>query len=254
MRRLIHPTVALCILTSLLAWPALPGVAVAQTASRGAVCQEEGTPGATPAAGEPVASPATENSGPAGVFQSDASTIELEHGSALLWASGERSVLLLHGAAYDAASWEAEARALASQGFTVLAIEELSPDAARDGMGYLLDACGASGVTVIGASAGGGPALEVLADEPAGISGLILLSATGDVSALGEYPKLFVASEGEGLTERLTAMADESPGDRNETLILPGSAHAQAIFESDQGDVLVDAILTFLDGTAAWEA
>lgn len=205
-------------------------------------------------ASEAGATPAVDGTGPAGVFQSDASTIELEHGSALLWASGERSVLLLHGAAYDAASWEAEARALASQGFTVLAIEELSPDAARDGMGYLLDACGASGVTVIGASAGGGPALEVLAEDPAGISGLILLSATGDVSALGEYPKLFVASEGEGLAERLTAMAEEAPGDQNEMLILPGSAHAQAIFESDQGDVLVDAILGFLDGTAAWGA
>lgn len=245
MRRLIHPTVALCILTSLLAWPAMT---VAQPESMSQTCQAEqrATPGATPAAGEPVASPTTQNSGPAGVFQSDASTVELEHGSALLWRSGEHSVLLLHGAAYDAASWEPQARALASQGYTVLAMEELSGDAARDGLAYLVDACGASGVTVIGASAGGGPAFEMLGDEPAGISGLILLSATGDAASLGDYPKLFVASEGEGLGERLTAMADEAPGDQNETLILPGSAHAQAIFQGDQGDALVDAILDFL--------
>jgi len=193
------------------------------------------------------------DSGPAGVFQSDARRISLEHGSALLWRSGERAVLLLHGAAYDAASWEDEARALASQGFTVLALEELAPDAVRDGLAYLVEVCGAPGVTVIGASAGGAPALEVLSEDPDGISGLILLGATGEVSALGEYPKLFVASEGEGLADRLAAMAGEAPGDSNETLILPGSAHAQAIFASDQGDALLDAVLAFLNGTAVWD-
>ena len=79
------------------------------------------------------------------------------------------------------------------------------------------------------------------------------MSATGEVSALGDYPKLFVASEDEGLAEQLTAMADGAPGDQNETLILPGAAHAQAIFASDQGDALVEAILAFLDETAAWD-
>lgn len=247
MRRFFLPSIALCILASLLAWPPLTGVAAIQVPGEGPACDTVGTPVATP-----VATPMTTEAGPAGVFQSDAREIELEHGRALLWRSGERSVFLLHGAAYDAASWEAEAQAMASQGFTVLAMEELSPDAVGDGIAYLMDACGASGVVMIGASAGGGPALEVLAEDPEGISGLILLSATGDAGALGEYPKLFVASEGEGLAEQLVAMADGAPGDQNETVVLPGSAHAQAIFESDQGDVLVDAILAFLSETADW--
>ncbi len=64
---------------------------------------------------------------------------------------------------------------------------------------------------------------------------VILLSGTGDVSGLGEYPKLFVASEGEGLADTVRRMAEEAPGDRNEVLILPGDAHAQAIFETNQG-------------------
>lgn len=227
-------------------------MASSQPQHPGTVCQ--GQELATPQVpGTPAATPEMTPVGPAGVFQSDASRIELEHGNALLWLSGERSVLLLHGAAYDAASWEDEARALASQGFTVLAVEELAPDVVRDGLAYLMEACGVRGVTVIGASAGGAPALEVLLEVPAGISGLILLGATGDVSALGEYPKLFVASEGEGLTDRLMAMTGEAPGNRNETLILPGSAHAQAIFESGQGDALVDAILVFLNETAVWD-
>ncbi len=247
MRRLIHPTIALCILTSLIIWPFQTIPVSALSTAQTPECMATGTPAATPASDGAEASPAVGDSA------RDATTVELEHGSALLWRGGERSVLLLHGAAYDAASWEAEAQAMVGQGFTVMAMEELAPDAVRDGIAYLTDACGASGVTMIGASAGGGAALEVLAAEPEEIAGLILLSATGEVSALGDYPKLFVASEDEGLAEQLTAMADGAPGDQNETLILPGAAHAQAIFASDQGDALVEAILAFLDETAAWD-
>ena len=73
---------------------------------------------------------------------------------------------------------------------------------------------------------------------------LILLSAVGDVSGLGEEPKLFVASEGEGrLSEEVRQMAEEAPGDRKEVLILSGDAYAQAIFKSDQGEHLMQAIL-----------
>jgi hypothetical protein len=62
---------------------------------------------------------------------------------------------------------------------------------------------------------------------------VILLSGTGEVSGLGEYPKLFVASEGEGLAEEVRRMAERAPGTRNEALILPGDAHAQAVFGTD---------------------
>ena len=57
------------------------------------------------------------------------------------------------------------------------------------------------------------------------------------------YPKLFVASEGEGLAEEVREMTEEAAGDQNKVRILPGSAHAQAIFETDQGGKLVQAIL-----------
>jgi hypothetical protein len=55
---------------------------------------------------------------------------------------------------------------------------------------------------------------------------MILLSGTGEVSGLGAYPKLFVASEGEGLAPEVRRMAEEAPGERNEVLILSGDAHA----------------------------
>jgi hypothetical protein len=63
---------------------------------------------------------------------------------------------------------------------------------------------------------------------------------------LGDYPKLFVASEGEGLADTVRGMAEEAPGDRNEVLILPGDAHAQAIFETNQGEKLMRTILKLL--------
>jgi len=42
-------------------------------------------------------------------------------------------------------------------------------------------------------------------------------------------------------------MVEEAPGGRNEALILPGDAHAQAIFETNQGEKLVQAILELLE-------
>ncbi len=43
-------------------------------------------------------------------------------------------------------------------------------------------------------------------------------------------------------------MAGRAPGDRDEVLILPGDAHAQAICETGQGEKLMRAILKLLKG------
>jgi hypothetical protein len=79
-------------------------------------------------------------------------------------------------------------------------------------------------VALIGASAGAGPVLQVAREALEEISQIILLSGTGDVSGLGEYPKLFVASEGEGIADQARLMVEEAPGDRNEALIPPSDA------------------------------
>jgi hypothetical protein len=52
-----------------------------------------------------------------------------------------------------------------------------------------------------------------------------------------------VASEGEGIAEDVRRMADEAPGDENEALILSGDAHAQAIFQTKEGERLMQVIL-----------
>ncbi len=229
---------ALAVVFTIVSISVVPASAHAQEATD--ACGADGTPVASPGATPAVAS--------------ESQRIDLKNGEAMLWPAGDRGVLLLHGAAYDAASWEPQASVLATEGYTVLSLETLSSDAVLEAIEFLVGECGVMGVTVVGASAGGASALDALGNDPQGVAGLILLGATGEVDALGDYPKLFTASEEEGLTDQLETMAEDAPGEANETLILPGAEHAQAIFESDQGDALVEAMLSFLDDTAAWES
>lgn len=89
--------------------------------------------------------------------------------------------------------------------------------------------------------------LRAAEENPDAADQLILLSATGDVTGLGDEPKLFVASEGEGIAEEVRRMAGEAPGEQNEVLIVPGDAHAQAVFGTKEGDELMQALLKRLE-------
>ena len=158
--------------------------------------------------------------------------------------------MLAHGAAYDAASWREQAERLTGEGMAALAVEDTSARSGAEAAGYLKEERGVRDVTLIGASAGTAGVLGAAEDTSGLVDGVILLSGTGEVSGLGEYPKLFVASEGEGLAEEVRRMAERAPGTRNEALILPGDAHAQAIFGTDQGWKLMRAILERLKDNA----
>ena len=174
--------------------------------------------------------------------------VEVEGTEVIVWGEGERGAVLAHGAAYDAASWGDQARRISESDVVALAVEDTSARGVAEAAGYLKEKRGVRDVALIGASAGTSGVLGAAEENPELADRVILLSGTGDVSGLGEYPKLFVASEGEGLAEEVRRMAYRAPGNRSEVLILPGDAHAQAIFETDQGDRLTWAILDFLKG------
>ncbi len=161
---------------------------------------------------------------------------------ALAWGDGNRGVVLSHGAAYDAASWSTQAEKIAGNNATALAVENTSAESIQSAMDYLKDERGVQSVSLIGASAGSAGVLDVGRQSPGEVAQIILLSGTGEVSGLGDYPKLFTSSEGEGLADTVRQMAEEAPGDRNEALVVGGSAHAQAIFDSRGGDRLLQAI------------
>lgn len=166
---------------------------------------------------------------------------------AIVWGEGDRGAVLAHGAAYDAASWEPQGQTLGENGVMALAVEDTSAQNLGAAIRYLEEQGGVESVALIGASAGAASVLSFVREEPREASQIILLSGTGDVSGLGEFPKLLVASEGEGLAEEVRRMAEVAPGARNEALILPGDAHAQAIFQTDQGERLMKAMLDRLE-------
>ncbi|MDP9480525.1 MAG: alpha/beta hydrolase [Actinomycetota bacterium] len=173
--------------------------------------------------------------------------MEVGETEALVWGEGDYGVVMAHGAAYDAASWEKQARRISGEGMIALAVEDTSPRNLLAAVEYLKEERGAEGVALLGASAGGSDALRTARENPRVADQLILLSATGKTSGLGEGPKLFVASEGEGITGEVRRMAEEAPRGRNEALVLPGDAHAQATFETEEGERLVQDILERLE-------
>jgi pimeloyl-ACP methyl ester carboxylesterase len=212
-----------------------------------------GDEGAAPPS-EPAAAasdqPATVGSGaPAATAQ--AQRIEVDGSPALLWGEGDYGVVLAHGAAFDAASWEAQATEIAARGIVALAVEDLAPEQILAAVAYLEDEEGVEGVALVGGSAGADAILDAATQEPDRADQLILLSPNGVVDGLGEEPKLFVASEEESVADVSRELAASAPGDENEALILPGSAHAQNIFDSDQADALTMALFERLERFAA---
>lgn len=176
--------------------------------------------------------------------------IDIAGSTALSWGDGSYGVVLAHGASYDAASWEEQATPMAEQGMTVVAVEDISPDAIGDAVRQLQED-GIEDVALVGGSAGADAILRLVTTEPDLPDQLILLSPNAVVEGLGEQPKLFIASEEEPVAGVSRQLAESAPGEDNDVILLPGSAHAQGIFKSDQGERTTTMILKRLAQHAA---
>lgn len=166
---------------------------------------------------------------------------------ALRWGDGPYGLVLVPDAGHDAASWADEAAAFADDGMTVIAVA--SPDGAvvLTALRSLREDSGLERVALLGAGEGADVAIGVTAEQPALVDQLIVLSATGDVSRLGELPKLFVASTGEVAAADATRMANEAAGQWNELYLAEGSDSGQAILSGDGREGTMAAILRRLD-------
>lgn len=158
------------------------------------------------------------------------------------WGDGSYGVVLAHGAAFDASSWEEQATEIADVGASVIAVEDISPNSIKDAVETLKDE-GHQRVALVGGSAGSDAILQLSTDQPDLADQLILLSPNGTVEGLGEQPKLFIASEDEPGAHVSTELAASAPGEDNKAVLLPGSAHAQNIFDTDQGPKVLGLIL-----------
>ena len=177
----------------------------------------------------------------------DGSPYPLPDGSsARRWGDGGYGVVLIPGDAAGAASWAATARVLADEGMTVVAID--GPDAASAEAAIReLQAGGIERVAVMAAGSGSTAAFGLGAAQPELVDQLITLSARGNVSQLGVFPKLFVASEGEGAAEEAERMTEAAPGDWNEVFLAPGGATGLGILQSDSGAATLDVIVQRLE-------
>jgi len=186
-----------------------------------------------------------------------------------LYGKGPRGVVLVHGGRRDKSHWTKQAEAIAKAGFTVLAIDlrgvglskEGPPDRRNDiampldllGAIRFLQGNGAKKVAIVGASMGGNLAEEALRlGNPGEIDRIVFLAhgAYGPPQAL-KVRKLFIVARsdmGPGKVPRLTriqAQYDQAP-DPKELIVLDGEAHAQFLFETDQGERLTREIIRFL--------
>ncbi len=186
-----------------------------------------------------------------------------------LYGTGDRGVVLAHGGRFEKGSWEKQARILVNAGFRVLAIDlrgsglsKEGPRSLRSDFGSPLDVLaavrylhenGAKTVSVVGASMGGDAAEGALGEaKPGEIDRVVLLAhgAYGPPEKL-KGRKLFIVSRddlGPGGQPRLTrirAQYEKAP-EPKELVILEGSAHAQFIFQTDEGERLMHEILRFL--------
>jgi pimeloyl-ACP methyl ester carboxylesterase len=185
-----------------------------------------------------------------------------------IYGKGERGMVLAHGGRFNKESWEKQARALAAAGFRVLAIDfrgygksqgpgQSEPERAPLHLDVLaavryLRKNGAKTVSVVGGSMGGTAAGDAsIASELGEIYRLVLLGASpnGPAKKL-KAPTLFIVARddesGDGpRLPGIRAQYEKTP-EPKELIILEGSAHAQYLFQTDQGERVMREILRFL--------
>src|SRR5437667_12773265 len=185
-----------------------------------------------------------------------------------IYGKGERGLVLAHGGRFNKESWEKQARTLASAGFRALAFDfrgygksrgpgDSAPMSAPLHLDVLaavryLRKTGAKSVSVVGGSMGGGAAGDAsIASQPGEIDRLVLLGAApnGPADKLKSSTLYMVArddadSDGPRLPQ-IRKQYEKSPQPK-ELIVLDGSAHAQFLFQTDQGERVMREILRFL--------
>lgn len=185
-----------------------------------------------------------------------------------IYGSGERAVLLVHGGQFNKESWAPQAKQLVAAGFEVMAIDmrgfgpshgpgdkdPMSAPIALDALAAVryLHAHGAKSVSIVGASMGGWAAGDAsIASKPGEIDKVVFLGSAPGKSADGlKCASLFIVARDDtnGDGRRLPgirAQYDKAPQPK-ELIVVDGSAHAQFLFKTDQGDRVMREILRFL--------
>ena len=184
---------------------------------------------------------------------------------------GRVGVVLAHQAGEDLCSWLPYARALAEQGYRVLAFDFQGHGASSPaGRGGSLDGDvaaaaaalrerGAAEVVLVGASMGGTAAVIAATKVQPPVAGVVSISAPGQYEGMNALraardltvPVLFIAARQDGAfpddAERLHALAAGAPDRR--LVLVEGSVHGSYLLENtepDAGQRARDAVESFL--------
>lgn len=185
-----------------------------------------------------------------------------------VYGSGDKAVVLAHGGQFNKESWHNQALVLVQHGYRVLALDfrgyggSIGPSD-QNPMGaplYLdvlaavryLNATGAKSVSVVGGSMGGSAAGDAsIASRPGEIARIVMLgSAPNGPAEKLKSPALFIvarhdASAGGPRLPAIQRQFARAPQPKK-LVILDGSAHAQFLFATSQGDRVMREILRFL--------
>ena len=187
-----------------------------------------------------------------------------------LYGTGERGLVLAHGGQFNKESWSGQAPQFVAAGFRVLAIDfrgygKSHGPGDKDPLGAPLDLdvlaavrylkqTGAKRVSIVGGSMGGGfGGAASIASKPGEIDRLVMLGSGpyGPAEKLTSASLWIVArndASGGGSELRLPgirAQFEKAPEPKR-LIVLDGSAHAQYLFQTDQGGRVMDEILRFL--------
>jgi alpha-beta hydrolase superfamily lysophospholipase len=185
-----------------------------------------------------------------------------------VYGSGERAVLLAHGGRFNKESWAQQVPVLVSAGFEVMAIdfrgrgksygpggmkasdEQLEMDVMA-AVRYL-HGHGAKSVSIVGGSMGGGAAGDAsIVSRPGEIDRLVMLGAAPNLPAEKlKSASLFIVARNDASGDgprlpRIRAQFEKAP-EPKKLIVLEGSAHAQYLFETDQGERVMEEILRWL--------
>jgi pimeloyl-ACP methyl ester carboxylesterase len=185
-----------------------------------------------------------------------------------VYGESDRGVVLAHGGRFNKESWEKQARMLTAAGFRVLALDFRGYGKSRGpGDSDPMDAplqldvlaavrylrkTGVKSVSIIGGSMGGGAAGDAsIASQPGEIDRVVFLGSApnGPADKLKSASLFIVArDDASGDGPRLPGIREKyaKAPEPKELIILEGSAHAQFLFQTDQGERVMREILRFL--------
>lgn len=185
-----------------------------------------------------------------------------------LYGSGGKALVLAHGGRFNKESWAPQARQLVAAGFEVLAIDfrgygkshgpgdkdVLSAPLHLDVLAavHYLHNHGAKSVSIVGGSMGGGAAGDAsIESKPGEIDRVVFLgSAPNEPGEKLKSRSLFIVARddtsGDGpRLPGIRAQYEKAPQPKD-LIVLDGSAHAQYLFQTGQGDRVMREILRFL--------